>query len=156
MAFPPAQSPVHTSKVVCKKLMELEGNELLPNLPYSSDLASTDYNHFHSMTHFFRGWEFNPLKKIEVCVRDILSSKSREWYCHGLLTLAQWCQKTIESDGMYFQCDVILCTLYIINCFITMLQQLVGFCISLNFTAQTWQTFDSLSYIETVTLINIV
>ena len=93
----------HTSKITINKIKELDGIELLPYLPYSPDLASSDYYIFKSMTHFLRCRQFKDVEDVKIGVQAFIDTKLREWFRQGLDELAKRWVETIDYDGLYFK-----------------------------------------------------
>lgn len=91
----------HTSVKTQEKIKELE-LELLPHPAYSPDLAPSDYHLFRSMAHFLRGRCYENEAEVETGCREFFASKTAEWYCRGILLLAERWTKVIEHDGLYF------------------------------------------------------
>lgn len=92
--------------------------------------------------HFNSECEFNPLEVVEASVRDILASKPCEWYCYGLLTLAEQWQKT-KVMGCILHCKETLYVVYIsLNVLLT-IRKYECFCFSLKYNAKVGHTFDS-------------
>jgi [histone H3]-lysine36 N-dimethyltransferase SETMAR len=98
-------APAHKSKLVQKKLADLEGLDVLPHPAYSPDLAPSDFYLFRSMAHFLRGRHFYKISEVEDGVRDFLASKPPEWYKIGIQKLGERWTKTVAIDGLYFEKD---------------------------------------------------
>ena len=79
------------------------GIELLPHPAYNPDLATSDYHLLPSMVHFLRGRNFEILEAVEVGLTEFFASKTRDWYSHWIINVAERWLKTIESDGLYFE-----------------------------------------------------
>jgi hypothetical protein len=96
-------APAHTSRVVKRKIEELDGVETLSHPPYSPDLAPCDYHLFRSMAHFLRGRRFNNVAELENGIREFFASKDREFYQQGIEQLADCWLNVIEADGLYLE-----------------------------------------------------
>lgn len=92
----------HTAIRTKKKIVELEGIELLPHPAYSPDLAPSDYYLFRSLAHFLRGRSFSNVNDVEIACLEFFSSKSKQWYLSGIQELSKRWLKTIEHNGLYF------------------------------------------------------
>ena len=92
----------HTAIRTKKKIVELEGIELLPHPAYSPDLAPSDYYLFRSLAHFLRGRSFSNVNDVEIACSEFFSSKSKQWYLSGIQELSKRWLKTIEHNGLYF------------------------------------------------------
>ena len=95
----------HKFKVVHKKLTDLKGIDVMPNLAYSPDLVSLDFYLFRSISHFISVRHFYKIKKVEDVVRDFLASKPPEWYKIGIQKLSERWTKTVTIYGLYFEKD---------------------------------------------------
>ena len=55
------------------------------------------------MAHFMRGGNFENIETVELGRTEFFTSKTRDWYRRGIINLAEWWLKIIESDGLYFE-----------------------------------------------------
>lgn len=63
--------------------MEL-GLELLPHLPYSPDLAPSDYHLFRSLEHTLRGTNFNNVEEVKAHLEKVFNAKSKDFFEKGI------------------------------------------------------------------------
>lgn len=96
-------APAHTSRIVKRKIQELEGIEVIPHPAYSPDLAPSDYHMFRSLSHFLQGRRFGSEEEVKNGIAEFFASKKPEWYRHGIEQLAERWLRVIESDGLYFE-----------------------------------------------------
>ena len=76
---------------------------MLPHPACSPDLAPSDDHLIRSMAHFLCGRNFENIEPVEVGLAVSFASKTRDWYHHEIINLAERWFKTIESDGLYFE-----------------------------------------------------
>ena len=56
------------------------------------------------MAHYLYGRRFNELQQVEIAIKEFFASKSKDWNATGMRQLAERWMKTIEHEGMYFDC----------------------------------------------------
>ena len=96
----PRQCPTtsHTTKL--QKLSEL-GYEVLPLLPYSSDLLPTDYYFFKHLDNFFQGKCFHNQQDAENAFQEFIKSWSTYFYNTGINKHISHWQKCVDCNGSY-------------------------------------------------------
>ncbi len=80
------------------KLMELDW-EVLPYLPYSPDIAPSDYHLFRAMDNFVQNKEFYNDDELKQEVDKFLTSWTRQFWEVGIDSLKDIWQKVIDCDG---------------------------------------------------------
>lgn len=90
----------HTSLVTRQKLMEL-GWELMLHLPYSPDLAPSDYYLFRSLQNYLDGKTFNDDEAVKSQLNQFFADKNQKFYERGIMELPERWQKVIEQNGKY-------------------------------------------------------
>ena len=88
----------HVAKVD-KTYLETLKWEVLPHLPYSSDVAPSDYHLFRSMAHGLADQHFRSYEE----VRNWIASKDDQFFRCGIRTLPERWEKVVASDGQYFE-----------------------------------------------------
>ena len=81
---------------------------LLPHPAYGLDLAPSDSICFDPF-HFLSGRNFENSEAVKVDLTEFFASKLRDSYHREIINLAERCLKTIESDGLYFESNLISC-----------------------------------------------
>lgn len=110
--------PIHASIVARENSRNCRKLKLYPTYPTAQILQPQTI--FFSDRWHTSSAGGNSLQEVEVDVRDFLASKHPAWYYHGLLTLAERWQKTVETDRLFSQNEVVLvCYLHVIKCVIT-------------------------------------
>jgi len=66
--------------MIIGKIKELDGIKPLPHLPYSPDLAPSDYYLFVYMAHFLRGRQFKDVEDVKIGVQAFINSNPKEWF----------------------------------------------------------------------------
>ena len=92
----------HAASVVKTKIFDL-GWELLPPAAYSADMAPSDYHLVRSMQSHLSGVEFSDGNEVEKWVSGYFASQSPQFYRDGIRKFFQQWQKTIDSNGGYFE-----------------------------------------------------
>ena len=88
----------HTSLITRQKLIELIW-ELMPHLPYSPDLASSDNYLFRSLQNHFNDKSFNAYQAVKNELDQFFAFKNRGFFKHGIFQLTERCQKVIQQNG---------------------------------------------------------
>lgn len=91
----------HIANRTMAKIEEL-GWERLIHPPYSPDIAPSDYYLFRSLQHSVAGKRFSEVKEVKKHLSEYFASKSAAWYRRGIEKLSEKWQKTIDSNGAYF------------------------------------------------------
>ncbi|EFN83668.1 Histone-lysine N-methyltransferase SETMAR, partial [Harpegnathos saltator] len=77
--------------------------QVLPHLPYSLDIAPSDYHLFRSMQSALTGERFTSYDSIQKWVNDWIVSKEIEFFTRGIRLLPERWAKVVASDGKYFE-----------------------------------------------------
>jgi histone-lysine N-methyltransferase SETMAR len=91
----------HVARLTRDRLTEL-GWELLDHPPYSPDLSPSDYHLFRSLEYFLVKNKFRNINHLRRGLTDFFESKDVEFYERGIDLLPEKWEKTIESNGAYF------------------------------------------------------
>ena len=75
------------------------GYEVLPHLPYSSDLSSTDHHFFKHLNNFLQGKCFHNQQKAENAFQEFIESWSSDLYATGINKLISHWQRCVDCDG---------------------------------------------------------
>jgi histone-lysine N-methyltransferase SETMAR len=90
----------HVARSTCEKLLKLGWITIL-HLPYSPDLAPTDYHLFRSLSHHLGEKKFNDENDVKMDIANFFGQKSQDFYERGILSLpARW-RQVIDSSGAY-------------------------------------------------------
>ena len=90
----------HVAKSTRQKLLEL-GWVTVPHLPYSPDLAPTDYHLFRSLSNHLREKKFDDENDLKMDLLNFFGQKSQDFYERGILSLPERWQQVIDSNGAY-------------------------------------------------------
>jgi len=88
----------HVAKTTLEKLMELKWDALI-HLPYSPDLAPTDFHLFLSLSNFLPGKKFGSLEPLKIALGSFFDSKSVGFYSSGICKLTARWEEIIKKDG---------------------------------------------------------
>ena len=86
-----------------KDYLENSGWAVLPNPPYSPDLAPSDYHFSRSMQNALTGKRFTLEQGIKNCLDLLLVDKPAQFFWDGIHKLPEKWEKVIASDGQYFE-----------------------------------------------------
>ena len=90
----------HTSVATRQKLLRL-GWEVTLHLPYSSDLAPSDYYLFRSLQNSSNGKNFNDDEAVKSHLGQFCADKDQKFYERGITKLPERWQKFIKQNGKY-------------------------------------------------------
>ncbi len=90
----------HTSKQT-KARLEALGYKVLRHLPYSPDLAPSDYYLFKHMKRYLKGIRFTIDDELQTAVFAWLRQQPSEFFENGMRKLILRWQHCIASDGDY-------------------------------------------------------
>lgn len=91
----------HTAKTTQELIFSL-GWEVLQHAAYSPDLAPSDYHLFRSMQSHLADQRFSKIEDVRKWLDDYFASKPHSFYREGIHDLPNKWQKTIDSNGDYF------------------------------------------------------
>jgi hypothetical protein len=63
--------------------------EILPHLPYSPDLAPSDYHLFRSFSNNLRGVSFNNVAELQNWLDDFFTAKPADFFKRGIENLPE-------------------------------------------------------------------
>lgn len=92
----------HVSKVV-KTYLETLKWDILPHLPYSPDIAPSDFYLFRLMTHDLADQHFRSYEEAKNWIDSWIASKDKQFFRRGIQKLPQRWEKVVASDGKYFE-----------------------------------------------------
>jgi histone-lysine N-methyltransferase SETMAR len=90
----------HVSKMTQQKIKELN-LEILDHLPYSPDLAPSDYHLFRSLQNHLNNKKFFRFEEVNDAILAYFESKSRSFYKARTEKLATRWEMVIASNGNY-------------------------------------------------------
>ena len=93
-------APSHTSAFARAKIHELRF-ELLDHLPYSPDLAPSDFFLFFQLKIALGGQRFSSNEEANTFVNDYFAEKKAEYYLDGLKRWEHRWDKCVEQQGDY-------------------------------------------------------
>ena len=96
-------APPQVAQLTLRKLNEL-GYDILPHLPYPSNLSPTDYH--QDADDFLQGKHFHNQQDAKKAVQEFIISQSMDYYYYFFATginklISHW-QKCVDSNGSYF------------------------------------------------------
>ena len=83
-----------------QKLLQL-GWEVLTHLPYSPDIAPSDFCLFRSLQNFLSGKNFNSLEDYKRHLGQFFAQKDKKFWEDGIMKLPEKWQKVVEQKGEY-------------------------------------------------------
>ena len=93
-------STPHTSLATRQKLLKLSW-EVMLHLPYSPDLAPSDYYLFRSLQNSLNGKTFNDDEAVKSHLVQSFADKDQKFYERGIMKLTERWQKVIEQSRKY-------------------------------------------------------
>jgi len=90
----------HTAKKTSQKLLQL-GWEVISHPPYSPDISPSDYYLFKILKQHLREKSFNDRGHLKEELDDFFSSKSTEFYSHGIQMLPDRWRDIVNKEGGY-------------------------------------------------------
>ena len=93
-------APAHTSAVAVAAVREC-GFQLLNQLPYSPDLAPSDYHVFRSLKDSVRGHTFNSDEEVIYAINDWFEQQEKNFFMDGVISLAHRWEKYVALEGDY-------------------------------------------------------
>ena len=95
-------APAHTSQVAMTAATEC-GFEVLPQPPYSPDMAPSDFCLFPKLKSNLRGTQFGSNEGVIAAVNEYLEDQEKDFYLEGISKLEQRWTKCIALNGDYIE-----------------------------------------------------
>ena len=95
-------APAHTSQVVMTAATEC-GLEILPNPPYSPDMAPSDFYLFQKLKSHLYGTQNGSNEGVIEAVNENLGDQENAFYVEGIRTLTQRLAMCIALKGIYIE-----------------------------------------------------
>jgi len=95
-------APAHTSAVEMAAIREC-GFELLSHLPYSPDLAPSDYHVFRSLKDSLRGQSFGCDEEVIDTKNDWFELQDKQFFVDGVNSLTHRWEKRVVLEGDYIE-----------------------------------------------------
>ena len=89
--------------IAVKNYLENSRWEVLPRLPYSPDLAPSDYHLFRSMQNALTGIRFTSEQGMKNWFHSFMAAKPAQFFWDWIHKLPERWEKVIASDGQYFE-----------------------------------------------------
>ncbi|GFU79175.1 mariner Mos1 transposase [Trichonephila clavipes] len=90
----------HTSLVTRQKLLQLEW-DTMSHLPYSPDLAPSDYYLLRSLQNYLDGKIFTSNEEVKNHLDQFFASKDQNFYERGTMLLPEKWQTMLYQNGQY-------------------------------------------------------
>lgn len=90
----------HTSLTTRTRLRGY-GWEIMPQPPYSPDIAPSDYHLFRSLQNHLDGQRFDSKEAVQNALDLFFASKSQGFYTTGIMKLPERWQKIVDQNGQY-------------------------------------------------------
>ena len=90
----------HVTQVVKAALQELEW-EVLQHLPYSPDLAPTDYHLFRSLSNHMRCVTFDNEEDLKNWLNKFFDTRPRDFWWNNIDKLVERWEEVLNSNGKY-------------------------------------------------------
>ena len=91
---------LRVSSMTGQKLLQL-GWEVLIHLPYSADIAPSDFHLFRSLQNSLKGKKFNSLEDCKRHLEQFFAQKDKKFGEDGIMKLPEKWQKVVEQKGEY-------------------------------------------------------
>ena len=95
-------APAHTSAVAKATVQEC-GFQLLNHLPYSPDLAPSDYHMFRSLKDSLRGQTFDSDEEVIHAINGWFEQQDKKFFMDGVKSLAHRWEKCVALEGDYIE-----------------------------------------------------
>ena len=95
-------APAHTSQVAMTVATEC-GFEILPHLPYSPDMATSDFYLFPKLKSHYGGTQYGSNEGVIEAVNECLGDQEKAFYFEGIRKLGQRWPKCIVLKGDYIE-----------------------------------------------------
>ena len=92
-------APLHIANMT-KEALQTHGWEVLPHLPYSPDLAPTDFHLFRSLSNAMRRVSFNTDAELRAWLDEFFESKLGDFY-RGIENLVECWEEVVNNKGEY-------------------------------------------------------
>jgi histone-lysine N-methyltransferase SETMAR len=90
----------HTANMTKAAIQELDW-EILPNSPYSADLAPPDYHLFPSLSNNLRGVSFNNNANLQNWLDEFFTAKRVDFFKRGIENLPERWNAVVNNRGEY-------------------------------------------------------
>jgi histone-lysine N-methyltransferase SETMAR len=90
----------HVAKSVISKIRDLEW-EILPQPPYSPDMAPSDFHLFRALKAQLEGENFANVDEVKLWVDNFFASHSPQFYRRGIEDLPRRWEQIMDSNGQY-------------------------------------------------------
>jgi ribosomal protein L19E len=91
---------LHTANMTKAAIQELDW-EIQPHLPYSRDLAPSDYHFFRSLFNNLRGISFNNYAELQNWLDEFFTAKPADFFKHGIENLPERWEVVVKNGGEY-------------------------------------------------------
>ena len=91
---------LHVSLMTRQKLLQL-GWEVLIHLPYSRDIAPSDFHLLRSLQNSLNRKNFNSLEDCKRHLEQFFAQKDKKFWEDGIMKLHEKWQKVVEQKGEY-------------------------------------------------------
>ncbi|XP_015189841.1 PREDICTED: uncharacterized protein LOC107073667, partial [Polistes dominula] len=98
----------HVAKPV-KIYLEILRWEVLPHLPYSPDIAPSDFHLFRSIAHGLADQRFHSYEETKKWVDSWIASKDMSFFQRGIHILSERWEKVVSSDGKMSDEELVQC-----------------------------------------------
>jgi len=95
-------APAHTSAVAMAAIRECDFELLIP-LPYSPDLAPSDYHVFRSSKDLLHGQSFGCDEEVIHMINDLFELQDKQFFVDGVNSLTNRWEKCVVLEGDYIE-----------------------------------------------------